>query len=36
MTDQDIDLIEKLYGAKLLQCQKEFLKKYEPDKVMIL
>ena len=36
MTDQDIDMIEKMYGIQLLHCQKEFLKKYIPgDKLYI-
>lgn len=30
MTDQDIDIIEKLCGIRLMQYQKEILKQYEP------
>ena len=36
MTDQDIKKIEGICGVRLMECQKEILKKYEPgDKLWV-
>ena len=36
MTDQDIEKIEGICGIRLMECQKEILKKYEPcDKLCV-
>ena len=36
MTDQDIEKIEGICGVRLMECQKEMLKNYEPgDKLYV-